>query len=71
MPRTPGELNFLISKLLDEYLGASPHYAEFNEAIAALGCAELELHRRLELYRRERQEANENQKLVENGEGGQ
>ena len=51
-PQNAGELNFVITKLCINYLdeikvGATPNYADINEAIGALECAKLELYRRL------------------------
>ena len=47
-PETAGELNYLITRLVDSYLmmkGVS--YRNINEAIGALECAKLELYRRV------------------------
>jgi hypothetical protein len=48
-PGSAGELNYVISKLVDAYLArrGAPRYADFNEAIGVLECAKLELYRRL------------------------
>ncbi len=46
-PRTPGELNYLISCLARDYVrhhGAS--YSVFNEVIGVLECAKLEFYKR-------------------------
>lgn len=57
---TPGELNFQITQLLDDYLalnGAS--YQSFNDIIGALEGAKLELYRRLVApYEDEKREEN-------------
>lgn len=45
-PHNAGELNFVITSVLLKYLGPSPSYSDFNEAIGALECAKLELSRR-------------------------
>ena len=42
-----GELNYLISSILDAHLGEEPRYSDLNEAIGVLECAKLELYRRL------------------------
>lgn len=58
----PGELNYVISTLLDGYIRSmTPSYATFNEVIGALECAKLELYRRLIA-------PYENNKIHENGD---
>lgn len=44
-----GELNFQISRLVDDYVKRAGHggYAAINAAIGALECAKLELYRRI------------------------
>ncbi len=44
---TPGELNYVITDLVVNYLGDKPNYAKFNEVIGVLECAKLELYRRM------------------------
>jgi hypothetical protein len=47
--KTPGELNFVITTIVQAFLfrdTAKPNYARYNEAIGALECAKLELYRR-------------------------
>ncbi|KAA0131810.1 hypothetical protein FYZ48_27155 [Gimesia chilikensis] len=46
---TPGELNYLISCLVDQYLidKGGLRYTHINEAIGVLECAKLELYRRI------------------------
>lgn len=52
-PETAGELNFMITQLLINFLDdpEPPHtrqsYEKYNAAIGALECAKLELYRRL------------------------
>jgi hypothetical protein len=48
-PKTAGELNYAITRLLDDYLIqlGGIRYAHLNEAVGALECAKLELYRRL------------------------
>ena len=49
VPETSGELNYAITRLVDEYLvrAGGVRYAHLNEAIGALECAKLELYRRV------------------------
>lgn len=61
-PKTPGELNYQISQVINLYLiqkGIS--YTTFNEIIGALECEKLEIYRRLIA-------PYEDIKLKENGE---
>lgn len=45
---TVGELNYLITCLVDDYLQVEGlDYANLNDAIGALECAKLELYRRI------------------------
>jgi len=48
-PETAGELNYAVTKLVDDYLQAKGaiRYAHLNEVIGALECAKLELYRRI------------------------
>lgn len=48
-PETPGELNYAISRLVDDYLlrRGGIRYAHLNEVVGVLECAKLELYRRL------------------------
>jgi hypothetical protein len=52
-PRDAGELNYVVTRMVDEYLvrQAEEHgrlrYAHLNEAIGVLECAKLELYRRV------------------------
>lgn len=47
-PMTPGELNYKLSVVVDEYLKErEPAYAHISEVIGALECAKLELYRRI------------------------
>lgn len=41
---TPGQLNYVISVIVLEYLGDSPRYKDFNEVIGVLECVKLELY---------------------------
>lgn len=61
-PTKPGELNYLISRLVDDYLmGHTVSYTSLNEVIGVLECAKQELYRRVAV-------PYENKKLSENGE---
>ena len=47
-PVTSGELNYLITCLVDEYIAQhGKKYTIINEAIGILECAKLELYRRI------------------------
>lgn len=48
-PTSAGELNFMISRLIDDYLQGRGGlaYARINEVVGVLECAKLELYRRL------------------------
>jgi hypothetical protein len=63
-PKLSGELNYAITKVIDDFLydhKQHPRYDDFNTAIGVLECAKLELYRRrVALY--------EDGKLLENGE---
>jgi hypothetical protein len=46
-PVTAGELNYAVTRLVDDYLGDTPRYSNLNEIIGVLECAKLEIYRRL------------------------
>lgn len=47
-PTTAGELNYAITRLVDEYLAREGvAYRSLNEAVGVLECAKLELYRRI------------------------
>jgi hypothetical protein len=48
-PETPGELNYLITTLLDDYIQrkGGVRYTHINEVVGVLECAKLELYRRV------------------------
>lgn len=48
-PDGPGELNFLITSLIDGYMRSQggTHYYNINEVVGVLECAKLELYRRI------------------------
>jgi hypothetical protein len=60
-PTTPGELNYVITKLIVEYLGNTESYTKYNEVVGVLECAKLELYRRRIAY-------YEHIKMLENGD---
>ena len=41
-----GELNYVITKIVDKWLGDKPNYFAYNSAIGVLECAKLEFYRR-------------------------
>ena len=45
-PHTCGELNYVLTKTLLDYLPSDPHYSEYNEIIGVLECCKLEMYRR-------------------------
>jgi len=62
-PETPGELNYAITRLVDEYLmrKGEMRYAYLNEVLGAMECAKLELYRRVAA-------PYEDQKIAEHGD---
>lgn len=58
---TPGELNYLITKLVHGFIGNKANYQAFNDAIGALEGAKLELYRR-------QVSSYEDVKIAENGD---
>lgn len=46
-PTTSGELNFIITTEIINYLGKDPRYADYNSVIGVLECCKLELYRRM------------------------
>lgn len=59
---TPGELNFLITSIIDKYLfDNNLRYGTINDVIGVLECAKLELYRRIAA-------PYENKKMRENGD---
>ncbi|SUZ60717.1 uncharacterized protein METZ01_LOCUS13571, partial [marine metagenome] len=48
LPNSAGELNYVISSIIDEYLSEyGKNYTNINEVIGVLECAKLELYRRV------------------------
>lgn len=61
-PATPGELNYAITKIIDDYLSRiGVSYSTLNTCVGVLECAKLELYRRVVI-------PYENKKLDENGD---
>ena len=58
---TAGELNYLITIFVKDYLGDNPNYERFNSVIGALEAAKLELYRRMVA-------PYEDKKIAENGD---
>lgn len=55
---TAGDLNFLFTKIMMEYL-AKKSYSRINDVVGALECAKLELYRRFAVpYEDEKKHAN-------------
>lgn len=44
---TPGEVNYMVTKIVRAWLGSKPCYEDFNAALGVLECAKLELYRRM------------------------
>lgn len=57
----PGDLNYLITTLCDQYAGMEPNYERLNEVMGVLECAKLEFYRRVCA-------AYEDKKIKENGD---
>lgn len=62
-PKEAGELNYAITKLIDEYLKykGGIRYSHLNEIVGVLECAKLELYRRIAA-------PYEDKKIDENGD---
>jgi FixJ family two-component response regulator len=63
-PKDTGELNYLVTRLVQRFLsrdGKAPRYADFNAAMGALECCKLELYRRMIA-------PYEDKKIAENGD---
>jgi hypothetical protein len=61
LSETPGELNYVITKLVIDWLGDKPRYTTFNTAIGVLDCVKLELYRRTVAH-------YEDHKMADNGD---
>jgi len=62
-----GELNYLVTKIIDRQLGMTPNYARFNEIIGVLECCKLELYRKI-IAKYEDKKCNENGEVYEDRE---
>lgn len=61
-PDNPGDLNYMFTKIINEYLERkSLRYEHINGIVGALECCKMELYRRLAA-------PYENQKIVDNGD---
>jgi len=60
-PENPGELNFVITGIIDEYLSGDFSYQAINDVVGALECAKMELYRRVAA-------PYEDKKIEENGD---
>lgn len=47
LPKTPGELNYILTRILDRTIAATPSYTEINAAIGVLECCKQEIYRRI------------------------
>ena len=45
-PQDAGELNYALTRMVLNFLGPTPRYQDFNDALGALEGAKLELYRR-------------------------
>ena len=62
LPSNEGEMNYVITDLLDDYLSAyGLNYANVNALVGVLECAKLELYRRIAA-------PYEDEKIKENGD---
>jgi hypothetical protein len=62
LPSNEGEMNYVITDLLDDYLSAyGLNYANVNALVGVLECAKLELYRRIAA-------PYEDEKIQENGD---
>jgi hypothetical protein len=60
-PSTPGDLNYIITKILHEYVDLDECYQRYNDVVGVLECAKLELYRR-------KVAKYEDKKIKENGD---
>lgn len=56
-----GELNYVITSMIREFLGKHARYSDYNAVIGVLECAKLEVYRRAVA-------PYEDQKIAENGD---
>jgi len=60
-PENVGELNYVLTKLILDYLGDNPHYQNYNDVLGVLTAIQFEIYRR-------RIADYEIQKCAENGD---
>ena len=61
IPTTPGTLNFVLTKMIQVYLGQGPDYTRYNDVLGVLSAISHELYRReIAPY--------EDEKIEENGD---
>jgi len=61
IPKTPGELNYLLTRVCQDYLDGRVGYGYFNDVIGAIEACKLEFYRRVvAIY--------EGKKIKENGD---
>jgi hypothetical protein len=56
-----GQVNFILSDIINQWVGPQPNYARINAAIGILECAKLEVYRRIA-------SPYEDAKITENGD---
>lgn len=61
IPKTVGELNYILTATINEFLAPDPGYADFNAVMGTLECVKQELYRR-------RIGPYEHGKMLENGD---
>lgn len=58
-PKTPGDLNYLITSLIDEYTKGQLSYSTINEVMGVLECVKQEYYRRVAVpYEEEKRSLN-------------
>lgn len=60
-PVSAGDLNYIITMIIQDFLDSDPTYSDFNEVMGALECCKLELYRRMVV-------PYEDKKIEENGD---
>ncbi len=61
VPENPGQLNYLFTRLVIDYLAVNKSYQDINDVVGALECAKLEVYRRVAA-------PYEDGKIVQNGD---
>ena len=60
-PDEPGDLNYIITRLIQAFVGPEATYDQYNAAVGVLECAKMELYRRaVTVY--------EDHKIIDNGD---